>query len=156
MLTKVIEISRIIMVFGGLGLSAFLSGGDAASNLHGVLLCLSIGLSGLSGIEGIFFGDKAAIALGRLANKPYQIQSGASFLSLGIVGIMVWCLHWGVHADAAVLLCILATFTLSAIVHVWEVFKLHNRNIKNAMRGVLMLSLLLYCIPLIMQALQNH
>ncbi len=48
----------------------------------------------------------------------------------------------------------LTFFSLSAIIHTWDFLKYNNPSIKNALRGVLMLGLLVWLIPVIYQALQ--
>lgn len=154
MIAKVIETARIIIVVVGMSLTSWLFQNHPVQHLHYLGLCLILSLSGLTGIEGIFFSRQSADSLGRRDNRPYQLQSGLNSLSVAIVGLIVWVAHWGMYAEIAVLLCTLTFITSSATVHIWEVFALGNRNIKSMLRGIMVIFLGIYCLPLLVQVLK--
>lgn len=154
MIAKVIEIIRIFIIITGMALTSWLFQGNPVQHLHYLGLCLILSLSGLTGIEGIFFSRQSADSLGRQPNRPYQLQSGLNSLSVAIVGLIVWFADWGVYAEITVLLCTLTFITLSAMAHIWEVFALGNRHIKNMMRGVMVIFLWVFCLPLLVQVLK--
>ncbi|API85874.1 DUF6790 family protein [Francisella uliginis] len=152
MVSKIIEILRIsIIVIGGFSVS-YIYKDNAVEVLHYDMLIVVLAMSGLSGIEGIFFGQESAKSLARETNHSYQLQSGANSLAVALVGVFIYLKKWGVYADATILLCCLVFFSLSAIIHTWDLLKYKNPSIKNAMRGILMLGLLFWLIPVIYQA----
>lgn len=156
MISKIIEFTRIsIIVVGGFVVS-FLFNQNPIELLHYNTLIIVISLSGLSGLEGIFFSKQSAKSLGRQTNRPYQLQSGVNNLSVALVASFVWYMQWGIYADATVLLCCLTFFTLSAVIHTWEFLTSNNLTRKNAMRGVLILGLLIWQIPIIYGALNTY
>ncbi|MEY8717187.1 hypothetical protein AB9G21_08450, partial [Francisella philomiragia] len=102
MISKIIEFTRIgIIVFGGFVVS-FLFNQNSIELLHYNTLIIVISLSGLSGLEGIFFSKQSAKSLGRQTNRPYQLQSGVNNLSVALVASFVWYMQWAIYADATV------------------------------------------------------
>lgn len=153
MAPKIFEISRFTIVGGGAFVCYWLFDNQPALLLHYMMLCIVVALSGLTGIEGLFFAKQASASLGRTAKSPYQKQTAMNNLSVAIVGVFVWCANWGVHADAAMMMATLCFITLSACVHTWEIFALQNKSRKNKMRGVWTLALLALCVPILVGAL---
>src|SRR3990167_3881389 len=133
---KFFEYSRFLIIIVGTFLGFYLYHQQPVTLLHFMMPVIVLSLSGLTGIEGLFFSQSAAISLGRKTNSPYQKQSAMNNLSVAIVGFIVWLANWGKFADAALMLCTLTFITLSACVHTWEFFALGNRNPKNMLRGV--------------------
>lgn len=153
MSSKLFEISRFIILGGGAFLAYLFFDHQPVLLLHYMMLCVVVSLSGLTGIEGLFFSNSTAKSLGRGTGSPYQKQSAMNNLSIAIVGIFVWFSGWGVHADAAIMMVTLCFITLSAGVHTWEAFATNNKSRKNKMRGVWTLALLALCVPILVQAL---
>jgi hypothetical protein len=153
MIAKIFETSRFVIIGGGAFICYLLFDQQPALLLHYMMLCIVVALSGLTGIEGLFFSGSTAISLGRATGSPYQKQSAMNNLSVAIVGVFVWCANWGVHADATVMMATLCFITLSALVHAMEAIKSNNKSRKNKMRAVWTIALLALCIPIIIQAL---
>ena len=65
-------------------------GNDPQHQLHILMPFVVIGLSGLTGIESLFFG-KAAVELTGYTQSAYQRQSGLNNLAVAITAILVLC-----------------------------------------------------------------
>ncbi|XSZ47281.1 DUF6790 family protein [Francisella noatunensis] len=157
MISKIIEFTMIgIIVVGGFVVS-FLFNQNSIELLHYNTLIIVISLSGLSGLEGIFFSKQSAKSLGRQTNRPYQLQSGVNNLS--VVFSCEFCLVYAMEIDAhaTVLIMLLNPFGLIGSYPVLGRF-LTSKNLtrKNAMRGVLILGLLIWQIPIIYGALNTY
>lgn len=151
-MAKLFEWSRFIIIIVGAFLIEYFFGNDPILTLHYLMPVIVLSLSGLTGIEGLFFNKQSALSLGRQPS-PYQYQSAMNNLTVGIMGLIVFLANWGQYADAAMLMTTLLFITLSGAVHTWEAFKMGNRNLKNMMRGIWCVALLALCVPILIKTL---
>ncbi len=152
LICKILEYLRWISVIVGIQLAEFLAD-DPISRLHILMPWIVISLSGLTGIESVFFG-KAASELTGYKPNAYQRQTGLNNLSVAIVAILVLVFKWGTYAEITVMSCTLVFLTLSALNHLWTGLKEGNHKLKNFMRPVLTTLLLIFTLPYIVNALK--
>ena len=148
---NILESLRWIIVGIGIFLT-FLLGENPVMRLHILEPFLVIPISGLTGVEALFF-SKAASEISGYAPGPYQRQSGMNNLALSISSVLSLILQWGTYAEAALLSTMLIFLTLSAGNHTFSAFKEGNMNKRNIMRPVMTALLLAYSVPLMVQAL---
>jgi len=142
---------RVFLVIAGINLAYFF-GNDPQHQLHILMPFVVIGLSGLTGIESLFFG-KAAIELTGYTQSAYQRQSGLNNLAIAITAILVLCFKWGVYAEITILSASLIFFFLSAINHAWSAIKEGNRKLKNLLRPIMTIILLIFTVPFIIRVI---
>lgn len=131
---------------------AYFSGGNPQHQIHILMPFIVIGLSGLTGIESLFFG-KAAVGITGYKPSAYQRQSGLNNIAVAITAILVLFLKWGVHAEITILSASLIFFFLSAINHAWSAIKEGNRGLRNLLRPIITSLLLIFTVPFIIRAL---
>jgi len=148
---KILEYLRIIGVIAGINLAYFL-GSDPQQQIHILMPFIVINLSGLTGIESVFFG-KVAVELTGYKPSAYQRQSGFNNLAVAITAILILILKWGMYAEIAILSASLIFFFLSAINHAWSAIKEGNRKLKNLLRPIMTIILLIFIVPFIIRAL---
>ena len=112
-----------------------------------------ISISGLTGIESVFFGKYANQQSGYTASR-YQIQSGFNNLAVAIAVGFVWFFNWGVFAYAALMIAVLFFYGLSAINHGLSYFCDKNKAIKNLLRPLMTLVLIVAVLFVMIPALR--
>jgi len=135
--------------------AAYYWGSTAVERLHILTPFMIIALSGVTGLESLFLGKTASAKIGYTPSRPYQIQSGLNHLTVAIVVLISWGLHWGLYADAALLSVCLLSFSMSAANHAWQAIVAGNRKPVNFMRPILMTVLLIGALPILIRALQS-
>jgi uncharacterized protein DUF6790 len=114
-----------------------------------IVLCLA----GLTAIQSLFFGKKAAQASGYKDSGAYQRQSGLNNMALAITTLLVYLFGWGIHAKLTVMTVLLVFLTLSASNHAWSAIRDKNYKPLNLLRPVLTALLLIFVIPYMVWAL---
>lgn len=148
------EIARYVGIFFGIYFG-YACGDSPQEILHVLVPWLVISVVGLTGIEGMFLSDAAAESMGRQPGSPYQIQSGMNNLAVAITALLVWIFNWGIYADLTILFVLLIFLFLSAINHAREMFANKNYKIKNILRPIITIVLIVYLLPLIISALSQ-
>ncbi|MDG1943187.1 MAG: hypothetical protein P8J17_02875 [Halioglobus sp.] len=141
----------------GFGLGIFFAqslGQDPIEKLNLFSIWAVISIAGLTGLESVFLADTAAKKSGYGSGSPYQRQSGFNNLALALTTALAHFLSWGIYANAALLTALLIFLTLSAANHAYSAFKENNREIRNFLRPLMTIFLLLYSIPFILSALK--
>ena len=147
------EISRWILVIIGFQCAYFI-GKTPVESFHILVPWITLSLAGLTGIESVFFGKIASKVTGYAGGGGgYQRQSGINNISVGITGLLVFILDWGVGADAAVMTVLLVFMALSGSNHAYSAFKEDNRNMRNILRPLMSLLLLVFVLPMMIKAL---
>ncbi|HQQ12135.1 MAG TPA: hypothetical protein PK855_03180 [Bacteroidales bacterium] len=98
-----------------------------------------VAIAGISGIEGLVFGKKAALAKGYETGSNYQKQSSFALLSFAAGAVLVYFINWGLEAELTVLFIFLFFFTLSAGNHGLEAIKHKNFKWQNVNRPFILL-----------------
>jgi len=145
MLIQLLDIIRIVLVgiafyFGysiGFGETY-----DPVAQLHFMIPVVIVAIAGISGIEGLLFGKKAALAKGYETGSNYQKQSAFALLSYAFGALLVYFTGWGIHAQLAILFVFLFFFTLSAANHTLEAIRNKNYKWQNINRPFILLLLL--------------
>ena len=153
----VLELLRWILVGIGiwLGYDAMFDAGASASEpgvgLHRALPLIVGGLCGLTGIEGLLFGEAAARRSGYVPSA-YQAQSAMNNLALAGVALIAFFADWGSGADVALMSVALIFFILSALNH-FKGWLGSNRSWRGLTRPLLTLVLVVAVLPMLLNAL---
>lgn len=154
MLIQLLDIIRISLVA-----IAFYIGYDIGfsdiynpiSQLHFMIPVVIVAIAGISGLEGLIFGKKAAIAKGYETGSNYQKQSSFALLSYAFGSLLVYFAEWGIFAELTVLFIFFFFFTLSATNHALEAIRHKNYKWQNINRPFILLLLLAgFIYPVIM------
>jgi hypothetical protein len=124
---------------------------DPISQLHFMIPVVIIAVAGISGIEGLLFGKKAALAKGYETGGNYQKQSSFALLSYTFGAWLVYFANWGIKAELTVLFIFFFFFTLSAGNHGLEAIRHKNYKWQNINRPFIFILLLAgFAYPVIM------
>lgn len=158
MLFKILDWLRIIAVavafFFGYQIG-FRNGYDPFAQLHFMIPIIVVAIAGLSGLESVFFGRKAAEMKGFETGSNYQKQSGIALLSYAFIALLVFFCQWGIKAELTVLLVFMFFFFFSAINHGMEAIKHKNYKWQNVNRPFITLLLIAGLIYPVVKALQS-
>ncbi|MDY0102249.1 MAG: hypothetical protein RBS07_04875 [Lentimicrobium sp.] len=155
MLIQILDIIRIALVAIAFffGYSIGFSGDtyEPVSQLHFMIPIVIVAIAGISGIEGLFFGKKAAQAKGYETGSNYQKQSAFALMSYAFGSILVYFSNWGIHSELTILFVFFFFFTLSAGNHGLEAIRHKNYKWQNINRPfILMLLLAGFIYPVLM------
>ena len=154
MLIQLLDILRIALVAIAFYIGydkGFSDTYDPILQLHIMIPIVIVAIAGISGIEGLFFGRKAALIKGYETGSNYQKQSAFALLSYAFGSLVVFFANWGIFAELTVLFIFLFFFTLSAGNHALEAIRHKNYKWQNINRPFLLLLLLAgFVYPVIM------
>lgn len=123
---------------------------DPVSQLHFMIPLVILIVAGLSGLEGLLWGDKAAKEKGYEKGSNYQKQSAIAMLAVTFGAVIVNILEWGIESEISVLFVFLFFFIGSAINHAVDAIKNKNFKWQNVNRPFIMAFLSLsFLYPLI-------
>lgn len=145
MIIQILEITRLVAVCAAFyfGYSiGFENGYTPQAQLHLMIPVIIVAVAGISGIEGLIFGDKAAKAKGFETGSNYQRQSAVALLSYAFGASTVYFLNWGIEAELTILFTFMFFFFFSAINHTADAIKRHNYKWANINRPFLTLLLI--------------
>ena len=114
---------------------------DPVSQLRIMIPIVVVAIAGISGLEGLLFGKKAAMAKGYEIGSNYQKQSAFALLSFSFGAILVYFANWGIESELTVLFIFLFFFLLSAANHGLEAIRHNNYNWQNINRPFIFLLL---------------
>ena len=124
---------------------------DPIPQLHFMIPVVIVAIAGISGIEGLFFGKKAALAKGYETGSNYQKQSAIALLSYTFGSLLVYFANWGIWAELTVLFIFMFFFTFSAVNHAIEAIRHKNYKWQNINRPFLLILLIAgFVYPVIM------
>ncbi len=99
---RFLDILRIVIVclafFIGYSIG-FAKAYDPIVQLHFMIPVIITAIAGLSGLEGLFFGEEAAALKGYETGSNYQLQSAIAMLSYAVISLVVWFCDWGIRAE---------------------------------------------------------
>ena len=144
-----------ILRWAGVGVGVFLAFSYTEPRQQFSVLCIFVVLSlaGLTGIESLFFGEKASKQSGYGPGGAYQRQSGLNNLALAAATILIYIFGWGVQAKAAVMFVLLIFLIFSAVNHAYSALKEGNKSLKNFLRPFMTALLLGMVLPFLVRAL---
>jgi hypothetical protein len=154
MLIQLLDIIRIVLVgiafYFGYSIG-FRESYDPISQLHFMIPVVIVAIAGISGIEGLLFGKRAALAKGYETGSNYQKQSSFALLSYAFGAMMVYFANWGINAELTILFVFFFFFTLSAGNHGFEAIRHRNYTWQNINRPFILILLWAgFVYPLIM------
>jgi len=159
MVLNILDTLRILIVcvafFFGYQIG-FENGYDPAAQLHFMIPVLIVAIAGISGIEGLFFREKAAKIKGYETGSNYQRQSSIALLSYAAVAVFVYFVKWGIHAELTILFVFIFFFFFSGINHGINAIKNKNykwQNINRPFITLLMIAGLVYPVYMLFKSL---
>lgn len=145
MLIQLLDIIRILLVgiafYFGYSIG-FEGTYNPIAQLHFMIPIVIIAIAGISGLESLIWGKKAAEAKGYEVGGNYQKQSGFSLLSYAFGAIFVYFANWGIKAELTILFVFFFFFILSASNHAIEAIRNKNYKWQNINRPFILLLLL--------------
>jgi hypothetical protein len=120
----------------------FTNGYDPVPQLHFMIPIIIFAIAGLSGIEGLFFGNEAAKLKGYETGSNYQRQSALNMISYAVVAILIYFLNWGIKAELTIFFVFIFFFFCSSLNHAWDAIKNKNYKWQNINRPFIMLMLI--------------
>jgi hypothetical protein len=158
MIIKILEILRIVGValafYFGYSI-AYQNGYNPEAQLHFMIPVIIIAIAGLSGIEGLFFGQQAAEAKGFETGSNYQRQSAIALLSYASIALLIYFLNWGIRAELTILFVFIFFFFFSSLNHAREAIVRKNYKWANINRPFLTLLLIAGLIYPVIEAIKN-
>ncbi len=151
-ISRVLEMARFAGAFVGFWL-AFKNRSDPTLAFHYLSVWVVASIAGIAAIESLFFPKQAAAASGYSDPGPYQRQSGINNLAVAIMSLVVFFLHWGTEAEAAISLVLFIFLSLSAINHAFSWSRDGNRSWRGFTRPLGTLVLLAAVLPFMFRAL---
>jgi len=111
------------------------------AQLHFMIPIIVIAVSGLTGIEGLFFAKFASEIKGFETGSNYQRQSAISQLSYAVVALLVYTLNWGIKAELTIFFAFIFFLICSAINHGIDAIMRKNYKWQNINRPIFVLLL---------------
>jgi hypothetical protein len=115
---------------------------DPAAQLHFMIPIIIVAIAGISGLEGLLMGAKAAAAKGYQSDGNYQRQSAIGLLSYAVIAVVVWGLNWGIRAELTILFAFLFFLIFSGINHAVDAIRHRNYKWQNINRPFITLLLI--------------
>jgi len=125
------------------------------AQLHFMVPVIIVAISGISGFEGLFFGNMSAKIKGFEVGSNYQRQSAIALLSYAAVALIVYFCNWGIKAELTILFTFIFFFFFSAINHGVNAIKNKNYNWQNVNRPFITLILIAGLIYPVIMVLKN-
>ncbi len=160
MILKILEILRIAIVciafFFGYQIG-FAHGYNPFAQLHFMIPVVIVAISGISGLEGLFFGKMSAEIKGYEVGSNYQRQSAIALLSYAFIAIFVYFSNWGVKAELTVLFVFIFFFFFSGLNHAIDAVRRKNyrwQNINRPFITLILIAGLLYPVVMALKSME--
>jgi len=157
MILKILDILRIVIVSVSfyLGYSiGYADGYNPIAQLHFMIPVIIATISGISGLEGLFFAKKSAEIKGFEVGSNYQRQSAIALLSYAVVAIIVYLSNWGIKAELTIFFAFIFFFIFSGLNHGINAIQRKNHKWQNINRPFITLILIAGMIYPIIMALK--
>jgi len=158
MIVKILDILRMVIVFVAFFFGyqiGFEHGYDPVAQLHFMIPVIIIAISGLSGIEGLFFARESAEAKGFEVGSNYQRQSAIALLSYAVIAILVYFFRWSIKAELTIFLAFIFFFFFSGLNHAVDAIKRKNYKWQNINRPFILMLLVAGMIYPVVMALKS-
>ena len=159
MVIKILDILRIgiacLAFFFGYKIG-FTHGYDPIPQLHFMIPLIIAAISGISGIEGLFFGKESAEMKGFETGSNYQRQSAIALLSYTCIAIFVYFINWGIKAELTILFAFLFFLVFSGLNHAVDAVRHNNfkwQNINRPFITLILIAGLIYPVIMAMKSL---
>lgn len=158
MFLKILDWLRIALVglafYVGYTLG-FDQGYNPEAQLHFMIPVIIGSIAGISGLEGLLWGDRSAKLKGYEQGSNYQKQSAIALLSYAVVALLVYFINWGIKAELSIFFAFIFFLTFSGANHLIQAIKHKNYKWQNINRPFITLLLILGMIYPIVMALKN-
>jgi uncharacterized membrane protein YtjA (UPF0391 family) len=159
-MTKFLDIFRIMAVvavfFAGYSIG-FSETYDPVAQIRFMTPLVIFVVAGISGLEGLLAGKKAAAAKGFTADGNYQRQSALAMVTLPVIAFLVWALRWGTLSELTILFTFLLFFLLSGINHLADAITRKNyawQNINRLFITLMMVAGFVYPVIMALKAIR--
>ncbi len=115
---------------------------NASAQLHFMIPLVIVIIAGLSGLEGLFFGEKSSMAKGFETGSNYQKQSAIALLSYAVVAVFVYFADWGIIAELTIFFAFIFFFFFSGLNHLMDAISNKNYKWQNINRPFITLLLI--------------
>lgn len=158
MIIKLLDVLRIIIVtvafFWGDRIG-YANGYNPIAQLHFMIPVIIAAVSGITGLEGLFFAAKSAEMKGFEIGSNYQRQSAIALLSYAVIAGLVYFCNWGIKAELTIFFAFIFFFIGSAINHAMEAIRKKNYKWQNINRPFITLLLVAGMIYPVIMALKS-
>ncbi len=158
MFLKTLDILRIAIVSAAFFFGYQIGYAETAYNpiaqLHFMIPTIIIGMAGISGLEGLFFGKQSAELKGFKTDGNYQRQNAIALLSYAVIAIIVYVLNWGIKSELTIFFTFIFFFIFSAINHGVQAIQKKNYHWQNINRPFLTLLLVVGMVYPVVMALK--
>jgi hypothetical protein len=145
MIIKIFDVLRIILVcvafYFGYKIG-FTGEYDPIAQLHFMIPLIIATIAGISGLEGLLFGKKAAEIKGFETGNNYQTQSAIAMLSYAVIAILVCVFTWGIRAELTIFFAFIFFFFFSGVNHAVDAVRRKNYKWQNINRPFITLMLI--------------
>jgi len=149
---RALEFLRFLGVAVGI-FFAFWFSGNPEYQFSILTLSVVLSLAGLSGIEGLFFGETSAELSDYSPGSPYQRESALNNLALALATLLVYLVGWGVYAKVTLMSVMLILLILSALNRAYRVVKEGDTAPTNYLQPVVTLLLIGFVLPFMINVL---
>lgn len=156
-IVRIIRIFEIIRMLSA-GLGFYLAYNNYFHQNYGtalfyLILLVVLPLTGLTGIESIFFADITAKQKGWSTGSPYQIQSGINNIATALTAMIVLYFKWNIYAELTILFVTLFFLSLSSLNHMVAFFKQKDKKFIHILRLIFSILMVSASIPIIISVL---
>ena len=115
---------------------------NPTAQLHFMIPIVITAIAGISGLEGLLFGNASAKLKGFETGSNYQRQSAIALLSYAVTAILVYFLNWGVKAELTIFFSFIFFLFFSGFNHLIDAVKNKNYKWQNINRPFITLLLI--------------
>lgn len=120
----------------------YTEGYNPIAQLHLMVSFIIVAIAGLSGLEGIFFGEESAKNKGFEVGGNYQKQFAIALLSYTVIAVIAYFSQWGIKAELTIFFTFMFFLFFAAINHGIDAVKHKNYKWQNINRPFLTLILI--------------
>lgn len=160
MILKILDFLRIVIVSASFYFGyaiGFADGYNPIAQLHFMIPVIIATVSGISGLEGLFFAKKSAEIKGFEVGSNYQRQSAIALLSYAVVAVIVYLTNWGIKAELTIFFAFIFFFIFSGLNHGVDALKRRNykwQNINRPFITLLLIAGMIYPVIMALKILQ--
>lgn len=152
LICRFLELLQLVGVAVGI-FFAFWFSGNPEYQFSILTITVILSLAGLSGIEGLFFGETAAELSGYSGGGGYQRKSALNDLALAIATLLVYAVGWDIYAKVTLMSIMLIFLILSAVNNSYIVMNKEEPKLINHVQPVVTLLLIGFVLPFMINVL---
>ena len=95
----------------------FEQGYNPEAQLHFMIPVIIGSIAGISGLEGLLWGNQSAKLKGYEQGSNYQKQSAIAMLSYAVIALLVYFINWGIKAELSIVFAFIVCIKFSGANH---------------------------------------